>query len=132
MTRRNLRESIFKILFGLEFNRPEEMQEQAEMSVSEMTEASEEDAEYIKNKVNSIVCHKDEIDNKLNMALEGWSLGRIGKAELAILRLAIYEIYYDDSVPYKVAVNEAVELSKVYCNKEAKGFINGVLAKFSD
>ncbi|MBR0515886.1 MAG: transcription antitermination factor NusB, partial [Eubacterium sp.] len=73
----------------------------------------------------------DEIDKMLSEAAEGWSLKRIGNAELAILRVAIYEIKFDDDIPFKVAVNEAVELAKKYCEPEAASFINGVLAKFA-
>ena len=62
----------------------------------------------------------------------GWKLERIGKAELAILRLAVYEMKYDEDVPFKVAINEAVELSKIYCNEDAKSFVNGLLAKVEE
>ena len=71
----------------------------------------------------------DEIDKIIDGISEGWKLNRIGKAELAILRLAIYEIKYDDDIPEKVAINEAIELTKLYCDEEARKFINALLGK---
>ena len=70
-----------------------------------------------------------ELDAKINEVAEGWKTNRMGKAELTILRLALYEILYDDEVPKKVAINEAVELAKKFGGDEAPAFINGVLAK---
>ena len=69
------------------------------------------------------------LDEEIAKISDGWNIGRIGKAELAILRVAIFEMLYDDDVPYKVAINEAVELAKIYCNEDARSFINGLLAK---
>jgi len=63
---------------------------------------------------------------------DGWQIGRLGKPELAILRLALYEMLYDEEVPFRVAINEAVELAKKYCNPDASGFINAVLAKVEE
>ena len=75
--------------------------------------------------------HLDEIDTMLKDNTEGWDLNRIGKAELAILRLAVYEIKFDDDIPTGVAINEAVELAKIYGQDQSSGFINGILAKFA-
>ncbi|MBQ9934991.1 MAG: transcription antitermination factor NusB [Lachnospiraceae bacterium] len=132
MTRRQLRENIFKILFKLEFNSVEEMPEQLEFSLEDNPEIDEKDVNYITDKTNKIISLIADIDDIICNVSSGWKLDRIGKAELAILRLAIYEMKYDADVPYKVAINEAVELSKVYCNEEAKSFINGVLAKVEE
>lgn len=129
MTRRKLREKIFSILFRYEFNSAGEMQEQIEYSLSSIDNLEPEDEEYIIDKTNKIMGLVDDIDAVIAKISDGWKVERIGKAELAILRLAIYEMLYDESVPYKVAINEAVELSKIYCNEDAKSFINGLLAK---
>ena len=132
MTRRQLRENIFKILFKLEFNSVDEMTEQMEFSLDDVSEISENDIAYITNKTNKIISLISDIDSIIAEVSSGWKLDRIGKAELAILRLAIYEMKYDEDVPFKVAINEAVELSKIYCNEEAKSFVNGVLAKVEE
>lgn len=141
MTRREIREKVFKILFALPFNSPEEMEEQVEMSFDTYPDDDEEgsildtlmyedkDKEYIKKRVLDITAHVDEIDKIIDGISEGWKLNRIGKAELAILRLAIYEIKYDDDIPEKVAINEAIELTKLYCDEEARKFINALLGK---
>ena len=132
MTRRALRESIFRILFRVEFNSREEMKEQIAFSVDTIEDLSMEDEIYIVDKTNNIISLIDEIDNIITGISEGWNIERIGKAELAILRLAIYEMKYDEDVPFKVAINEAVELSKIYCSEEARSFINGLLAKVEE
>ncbi len=132
MTRRALRENIFKILFKAEFNSIEEMNEQLGYSLADIPEMEASDEEYITSKVDSILANVEAIDAIIEEIAEGWKIERIGKAELAILRLAIYEIKYDEDIPYKVSVNEAVELSKRYCNLDAGSFINGILAKVKD
>ena len=157
MTRRQLRENIFKILFKLEFNSVDEMPEQLQFSLDNIGDTDDEDAvvkpvaivsveeeetkqnavsdkdaAYITDKTNKIIGLISEIDAIIKEVSSGWQLDRIGKAELAILRLAIYEMKYDEDVPFKVAINEAVELSKIYCNEDAKGFVNGVLAKVEE
>ena len=129
MTRRKLRENIFKILFKLEFNSVDEMNEQIDFSLDDIEELSEEDRKYITDKTEKIIGLIGEIDDVIKEHSSGWSIERIGKAEIAILRLGIYEIKYDDDIPFSVAVNEAVELSKIYCSEEAKSFINGILGK---
>ena len=132
MTRRQLRENIFKILFKLEFNSVEEMPEQVEFSLDETPNIEDKDVTYITDKTNKIISLIGDIDSIICQVSSGWKLDRIGKAELAILRLAIYEMKFDEDVPFKVAINEAVELSKIYCGEEAKSFINGVLAKVEE
>ncbi|MBR1815735.1 MAG: transcription antitermination factor NusB [Lachnospiraceae bacterium] len=132
MTRRKLRENIFKILFKLEFNSVDEMKEQIDFSLDDIEDLSQEDRIYITDKTERIIGLIGEIDAVIKEHSSGWSIERIGKAELAILRLGIYEIIYDDDIPFSVAVNEAVELSKIYCGEEAKSFINGILGRLEE
>lgn len=142
MTRREIRDRSFKILFGLSFNDASEMEEQIELALEgtdlltdadgESSDAySDAEKEYMKQKIMDIVDKQIEIDAEIERISEGWKLARIGKAELAILRLAVYEILYEDEIPVKVSINEAVELAKVYCDVEAKGFVNALLAKLA-
>ncbi len=132
MTRRQLRENIFKILFKLEFNSIDEMPEQLEFSLEDIEDIEEADVAYITDKTNRIISLIGDINSIIMEVSTGWQLDRIGKAELAILRLAVYEMKFDQDIPFKVAINEAVELSKLYCNDEARSFINGVLAKVEE
>ena len=69
------------------------------------------------------------LDDKINQVAQGWKTKRMGKVELTILRLAVYEMDYDEEIPEKVAINEAVELAKKFGGEDAPSFINGVLAK---
>lgn len=90
---------------------------------------TEFDRAEIISKVCDMVSHMEELDAAIDEACEGWKLERIGKAELSILRLAAYEILYDEEIQAAVAINEAVELSKKYCDSKSHSFVNGVLAK---
>lgn len=129
MLRSQVREEIFKIIFRYPFNSKEEMMEQVEYSLEELEGKSDKNINYIRDKVKGIIDNIDNIDNKISDCCEGWSIDRIGKAEMAIMRIASYEIMFEEDVPSSVAVNEAVELSKLYCDEDAKGFVNAVLGK---
>ena len=140
MSRRELREHIFKFLFRIEFNDREEMPEQEqfffEMLKMEAQEertpkVKDEDAAYISTKSNKIIEKLDELDEMINKQAKGWTTQRMGKVDLTILRLAVYEIVFDEDVPTGVAINEAVELAKRFGQEESSGFVNGVLAKFA-
>ena len=87
--------------------------------------------EQIREKTLAIVEHIPELDRMLDEKIQGWNTGRIGKTELALLRLALYEMRYDDNISDAVAINEAVELAKKYGQDSAPSFVNGVLAKFA-
>jgi N utilization substance protein B len=133
MGRRKIREEIFKILFGIDFYPPEEVKEQIAISVGQLKEETEsiteEDVSYISGKSCAVADKVEELDKEINRVATGWKTSRMGKAELTIIRLAVYEILYDEEVPGKIAVNEAVELAKKYGGEESSGFVNGVLAK---
>ncbi len=132
MSRREMREQIFKLLFRVEFNQREEMPEQEQFFFEdEENTAALKDCDQIRDKVNRIVEKLDEIDEKLNMTAEGWQTKRMGKVDLTILRLAVYEIKYDEDIPAGVAINEAVELAKKFGQDSSPAFVNGVLAKFA-
>ncbi|MBQ8816273.1 MAG: transcription antitermination factor NusB [Lachnospiraceae bacterium] len=132
MTRTELRECVFKLLFRVEFNEPEDMAQQKELFFrDEEVSYSEKDQAYISAKFEDIKAMIPELDEALFAKAEGWTKNRIGKVELTIFRLAIYEILKDDSVPTGVAINEAVELAKKYGQDNSGSFVNGVLAKFA-
>ena len=130
MTRRELRENVFKMLFRVEFYEEGEMPEQLGMIDEEMENIKEDDIAYINNKCNDIIAKIPEIDEAINASTTGWKTTRMGKVDLSIIRLAVYEIKYEEDVPAKVAINEAVELAKLYGTDNSASFVNGVLAKF--
>lgn len=129
MTRSTMREHIFKLLFRVEFHDSHELEEQIRLYVDELETIKDDDLKYITEKTLSIAELIPEIDDKINSVSEGWPVNRLGKAELAIMRLAVYEMLYDEDIPAGVAINEAVELAKSYGGDSAPSFINGVLAK---
>ena len=131
MSRRELREQIFKFIFRIEFNDKEEMAEQEKLFFEDdELVIQEEDAAYISNKSNKILEKLEEIDELINKYAKGWTTERMSKVDLTIIRLAVYEIKFDEDVPTGVAINEAVEIAKKYGQEESSGFVNGVLAKF--
>ena len=129
MTRSEMREHVFKLIFRVPFHDKNELREQIDYYFDDLTDVNEKDYEYIKNKALLVCELSDELDEKINSVSEGWPVDRIGKAELAIMRLAVYEMLYDDDIPVNVAINEAVELAKSYGSDNAASFVNGVLAK---
>ena len=132
MNRTELREQIFQLLFRVEFNTPEEMSEQEELfTTTSDHDFSKADADYIRDKYEKIAEKLPEIDAAINEKTEGWNTDRMAKVELTIIRLALYEIKYDESVPTGVAINEAVELAKKFGQDGSPAFVNGVLAKFA-
>ena len=132
MKRSESREHIFKLVFGLEFNAEEEMPQQLELYFDQLEEAKEKDREYIQKKAQAVAEHIEEIDRLINEHTTGWKTTRMNKVDLTILRLAVYEMKWDDDVPVSVAINEAVELAKRFGGDESPSFINGVLARIAD
>lgn len=145
MTRRALREHCFKMLFCTDFYPPEEAGEQIEdyfqSEPEEETDeggktellhavglSGEEEAECRK-KLDECLERLPEIDRVLSEISEGWKLRRMGRVELTILRLACFELRFDESVPNRVAINEAVELAKKFGGDDSPAFVNGILAK---
>lgn len=132
MNRTEQREHIFMLLFRVEFNQKADMEEQCTLFFEEAeTDISEKDRDYIRSKYEKIAEKLPEIDSMINVTAKGWDTQRMGKVELAIIRLAVYEIKYDESVPTGVAINEAVELAKKFGQDSSAGFVNGILAKFA-
>lgn len=132
MKRSELREHIFKLLFGVEFREDADFTEQTGTYVREIEGADEKEQEYIQTKVHRIADRIQEIDELINTHTKGWKTSRMNKVDLTILRLAVYEMKWDDSVPVGVAINEAVELAKKYSSDDGPAFVNGILAKLAD
>lgn len=127
MGRRELRENIFKLLFMSVFNTNDEMPEQLKLFFDNISDLQDDDQEYIEKKYGFVREHLEEIDALLNQCSTGWKTTRMSKVDLAILRLAVFEIKFDEDVPDSVAINEAVELGKRFGGEESSIFINGIL-----
>lgn len=129
MKRRELREHIFKLLFLRGFNEESEMPAQLALYFEGLESLKKEEQTYMEEKYQLVCGRLEEIDAMLNEASKGWKTTRMSKADLAILRLAVYEMKYDGDIPVKVAINEAVELGKAFGGEESAHFINGILGK---
>lgn len=129
MSRRELREHIFRMLFRVEFHPVDELEEQLEQFLEESEPISKEDETYIQNKYLQIKEKLVEVDELINISTKGWKTNRMAKVDLTIIRLAVYEMKYDEDVPTGVAINEAVELARKFGTDESPAFVNGVLAK---
>ena len=129
MKRSKLREEIFKLLFRVEFVPEAELAEQQILFFEQSEEKiSQPEQKYIEEKFADIVQKLPEIDELINTRTTGWKTKRMNKVDLTILRLAVYEMKWDDEIPPKVAMNEAVELAKKFSGEEGFSFVNGVLA----
>ncbi|MBP5530231.1 MAG: transcription antitermination factor NusB [Lachnospiraceae bacterium] len=150
MNRKTEREFTFKLLFMSDFYEKKELGDElllyfdapfpfeekeddapAETMTSLKESVDEEDRRRIVARYVDIIDKLDDIDKKISEVSKGWTIDRIGKVELAILRLAVYEIVYDENIPTSVAINEAVELSKKFGPQESYSFVNGILARFA-
>jgi N utilization substance protein B len=131
VTRREIREHIFLMLFRKDFHDNNDLLEQMEIYLSQLSEPTLEEAEYLTNRFQAVLSKLDEIDEILSETASGWALSRMGKVELTILRLAVFEMKFDEGIPIKVAINEAVELAKTFGGDDTPGFVNGILAKLA-
>ena len=127
MKRSAIRELTFRLIYSLEIQKTDDFEEQIEL-YEECNEINEDEAkEYMKDVVNGIKEHNEEIKELIEKNLKAdWKIDRISKIDLCLLKLAIYEIKYKE-IPYKVAINEVLELAKKYGEETSKNFINGIL-----
>lgn len=127
MKRTEARELAFKLIYSLEIQKNME-EEQIGIFFEENEITNNEEKEFIKTIFEGLINNKSEIEELIQSNLkEKWTIDRISKIDLAILKVAIYELIYS-KVPYKVVINEAVELAKKYGDDSSKSFVNGILA----
>lgn len=130
MGRHEQREQLFRLLFRIEFNSPEDMPEQLQLFFEDdEIPFTQKIREVLEQRYEAVLARLPEIDKLLDEKAEGWDTGRMGKVELTILRLAVFEMLYDEDIPVNVAINEAIELAKQYGQESSGGFVNAVLAK---
>ena len=130
MGRHEQREQVFRLLFQVEFHDCEDMPRQMRLFLEGNEEiASQKDADYIEARCQKVRDKIPELDKLINDNTEKWDTTRMGKVELTVLRLAVYEMMFDDDIPANVAINEAVEIAKAYGQDNSGGFVNAILAK---
>ena len=128
MERSQIREQAFKLIYSIEIQKTDSLKEAIDLYIEANEITSKKAVEYIEDAILGIEKNLKEIDSYIEKNLkQEWKIERISKIDLSILRLAIYEITYKQ-VPYKVAINEAVELAKKYGEDASKKFVNGILA----
>ncbi len=128
MNRTKIREQAFKLIYSLEIQKRDDIEEQIDLYIESNGIVDKNAIEYIKDAVLGIEKNKEKILEKIEKNLKSdWKIERISKIDLAILKLAIYEIKYKE-IPFKVVINEAVELAKKYGEDTSKNFVNGILA----
>ncbi len=139
MSRSELREHVFKMLFRIEFvvndESEQDLKEQEELYFELLEEPDEKiiaNKEFILNRYKAIAEKVKEIDKIINEMSTGWKTTRMNRVDLTILRLAVFELKWDEEIPTGVAINEAVELAKKYSSDSGPAFINGVLAKIAN
>lgn len=128
MSRRQIREHLVKMLYCSGFYDDEDFKEQLSMYIEKVC-MPESDRDYFNTRYNEIAQKLPCIDDIISEKSVGWKITRMSKIDLNILRLAVYEIKFDDTIPDKVAINEAVEIAKIYGGDNSPSFINGILAK---
>ena len=132
MTRRECREHLMIMLFQREFYKLEELPEQVALYLEDVPSAKSEDLAYIREKYDKVIEQVEDIDSMIEEVSEGWKIKRMGRVDLSIMRLAVYEMKYDEDIPVRVAINEAVEIAKKYGQDNSPSFVNGILAKVAD
>ena len=131
MGRRELRDHIFKLLFMSQFNSTEEMEGQTGLYLENLQPLDEQDQTYIQEKYQKITEKLPEIDELINSVSKGWKTRRMSRVDLTILRLAVYELRQEESIPVSVSINEAVELGKRFGGETSSSFINGILGQIA-
>lgn len=127
MSRRDAREIAFKLIFEYDFNK----RNNSDVYEEYVASLSDDDKAYVNEVYYGVVAHYDEIKQKLEEVIEKFSFDRLFKVDNAILFLALYEILFVDSIPYKVSVDEALNLAEQYSTGKSVKYINGVLSKFA-
>ena len=131
MSRISARKNAFNLIFQYGFINAEEVESNKDIYFGENLDIDEEDKKYILATVDGTIENIEKIDEVIAERARGWSIERMSKVDLAILRLAVYEILFSEDMPDSITINEAVELAKKYSSDEAPAFINGILGKLS-
>ena len=127
MTRREIREEIFKLLFEKELT-DNNVEKRIEETIKENNIRKEEHIEFLKSYINDIIANEDILIEKIKEILDGWTYERLGTLEKVLLKISFYEITIK-KIGYEIAINEAIELAKKYSYDDTKEFLNGILAK---
>ena len=129
ISRNRLRELTFQLVYQYDFYPEEERTEQIRIFTEEQENLAEDDRAVLMERAAKVYALMPELDREIAANTSGWKLNRMSRVDFSVIRLAFFEMRYDDEVPVKVAINEAVELAKLYGGESSPQFVNGVLAK---
>lgn len=129
--RRDGRMAAMQYLYAWSINRPEDLNEDLRVFFAEQEKPRDHFA-FGEEIIHGAIAHIEEIDGHIRSLAHNWEFDRIARIDLAILRMAIYEMLYRKDIPPVVSINEAIDLSKQFSNADAKRFINGILDRLKD
>ena len=134
MSRRDARNAAVKIIFGYSFSvtdgSPASVENLIESYMQDFDDSeggTKDEYDYLCDVVKGAIAHIDEIDELIKSCIKGWDFDRLAKADLAVLRVAVYEMKFRDDIPESISINEAVEIAKKYGTDDSPAYINGVL-----
>lgn len=127
MSRRDARDIAFKLIFSYTFDNEKNMEALEEYTLA----VDADDKAYIQDVYNGVISHYDELMEDVKNSAEKFDVSRIYKTDLAVILLALYEIKYISSIPYKVSVDEAITMAHKYSTEKSGKYINGILSKFA-
>lgn len=129
MSRKSDRKHAFNLIFQLPFHEQIDVDKASARYYEGLANDTNIDKTFVEKKFKGVIENQKAIDEHIGNASEGWDFSRLSKVDIAIMRLAVYELMFDDDIPTKVSINEAVELAKDFSSDEAPSFINGILGK---
>ena len=127
MTRREIREEIFKLLFEYELI-DNDIEKRINETIAEENLKRDEEIDFLRSYVTEIIENKDILTDRIRQVLDGWTYERLGTIEKVLLKISFYEITIKD-IGYEIAINEVLEIAKKYSYNDTKDFLNGILAK---
>lgn len=122
------REATMKLLYQMEVNN--DYSEEVIKVFFENNDFSDDEKDYVEHAIEGVLSNLDIIDENIEKHTKGWKINRLAKVDLAVLRIAIYELLFRKDIPIEVCINEAIEICKKYSTDESSRFINGVLGSF--
>ena len=127
MTRREIREEIFKLLFEYELI-DNDIEKRINETIAEENLKRDEEIDFLRSYITEIIENKDILTDRIRQVLDGWTYERLGTIENVLLKISFYEITIKD-IGYEIAINEVLEIAKKYSYNDTKDFLNGILAK---
>ncbi len=127
MTRREIREEIFKLLFEYELI-DNDIEKRINETIAEKNLKRDEEIDFLRSYITEIIENKDILTDRIRQVLDGWTYERLGTIEKVLLKISFYEITIKD-IGYEIAINEVLEIAKKYSYNDTKDFLNGILAK---